>query len=123
LRVFGICATLTALAVLASVLPLGWALYGVLLLVAAGSLGLFPCYYSMSQDLSSRNMGKAAGVLSAVGWLTASPLQKVFGFVVDRTGRFDEGLAIVGLAPLLGFVCLLVIWREPEPVSVRGSGK
>jgi hypothetical protein len=29
----------------------------------------------------------------------------------------------VGLAPLLGFVCLLVIWREPEPVSVRGSGK
>lgn len=123
LRVFGICATLTSLAVLASVLPLGWALYGVLLLVAAGSLGLFPCYYSMSQDLSSRNMGKAAGVLSAVGWLTASPLQKLFGFVVDRTGRFDEGLAIVGLAPLLGFFCLLVIWREPEQCSEGGSGK
>ena len=68
-------------------------------------------------------MGKAAGVLSAVGWLTASPLQKLFGLVVDRTGRFDEGLALVGLAPLVGFVCLLVIWREPEPWVGRGSGK
>jgi ACS family hexuronate transporter-like MFS transporter len=123
LCVFGVCAILTALAVVAAVLPLGWGLYAVLLLVAAGSLGLFPCYYSMSQDLSSRNMGKAAGVLSAVGWLTASPLQKLFGLVVDRTGRFDEGLALVGLAPLVGFVCLLVIWREPEPWVGRGSGK
>jgi hypothetical protein len=29
----------------------------------------------------------------------------------------------VGLAPLVGFVCLLVIWREPEPWVGRGSGK
>jgi len=122
LRVFGVCAVCTALAVAASVLPLGRPLYGVLLLVAAGSLGLFPCYYSMSQDLSQRNMGKAAGVLSATGWLTASPLQKLFGIVVDRTGRFDEGLALAGLAPLLGFVCFLLIWRDSERVVRDGTG-
>ena len=120
LRVFGLCALCTALAVVAAMLPLGWGLYSVLLIVAAGSLGLFPCYYSMSQDLSSRNMGKAAGILSAIGWLTASPLQKLFGRVVDRTGRYDEVLAAVGLAPLLGLVFLWLLWPDQKGVERGG---
>jgi nitrate/nitrite transporter NarK len=85
-------------------------LYVVLLLVAAGSLGLFPCYYSLSQDASQRHMGKTSGLLGALGWLTASPLQKVFGRVIDKTKSYDEGLAIIGLAPLAGILLLLILW-------------
>lgn len=104
------CGLLTGLTLVAARLPLGTPLYLVLLLVAAGSLGLFPCYYSLSQDASQKHMSKTSGLLGAVGWLVASPLQKVFGRVIDRTQSFDEGLAIVGLAPLAGIVLLLVIW-------------
>jgi sugar phosphate permease len=108
--IYLICAVLTALTLAAAMLPLGKPLYLILLLVAAGSLGLFPCYYSLSQDASQKHMGKTSGLLGALGWLAASPLQKVFGRVIDRTKSFDEGLALVGLAPLAGILLLLVLW-------------
>lgn len=108
--IYVICAILTALTLVAAALPLGLPLYVVLLLIAAGSLGLFPCYYSLSQDASHQHMGKTSGLLGALGWLTASPLQKVFGRVIDRTKSYDEGLAIIGLAPLAGILLLLILW-------------
>ncbi len=116
------CGVLTAATVIASQLPLGVPLYAVLLIVAAGSLGLFPCYYSLSQDASLKHMGKTSGLLGALGWLVSSWLQKVFGRVVDETKSFDEGLAIVGLAPLLGILLLLVLWpprfsRRDDPAA------
>ena len=108
--IYFICASLTALTLVAATLPLGMPLYIVLLLIAAGSLGLFPCYYSLSQDASQKHMGKTSGLLGALGWLTASPLQKIFGRVVDETKSYDEGLAMIGLAPLLGILLLLFLW-------------
>ena len=108
--IYIVCACFTALTLVAAALPLGMPLYVVLLLVAAGSLGLFPCYYSLSQDASQRHMGKTSGLLGALGWLTASPLQKVFGRVIDKTKSYDEGLAIIGLAPLVGILLLLILW-------------
>jgi sugar phosphate permease len=112
--IFGICGVCTSLTVVAAALPAGWLLYGVLLVVAAGSLGLFPCYYSMAQDVSERHLGKASGLLGAIGWLISSPTQKWFGKVVDSTGSFDSGLAMVGLAPLLGLFLLILIWRDAD---------
>jgi sugar phosphate permease len=116
------CAVLTASTVIASQLPLGLPLYAVLLVVAAGSLGLFPCYYSLSQDASLKHMGKTSGLLGALGWLVSSWLQKVFGRVVDQTKSFDEGLALVGLAPLIGILLLLFLWpprfsRTSDPTN------
>lgn len=96
---FGVCAALTSLTFVAARLPLGWGLYSVLLIVAAGSLGLFPCYYSLSQETSERHMGKTTGLLGAFAWLVSSPMQKEFGRVVDKTHSFNEGLAWAGLAP------------------------
>ena len=116
------CAVLTAATVIAAQLPLGFPLYAVLLIVAAGSLGLFPCYYSLSQDSSLKHMGKTSGLLGALGWLVSSWLQKVFGRVVDQTKSFDEGLAIVGLAPLLGILLLLVLW-PPRFSSSADAGE
>lgn len=112
--IFGICGVCTSLTVVAAALPAGWLLYSVLLIVAAGSLGLFPCYYSMAQDISERHLGKASGLLGAIGWLISSPTQKWFGKVVDSTGSFDTGLAMVGLAPLLGLFLLILIWRDAD---------
>ncbi len=114
--VFGVCALLTSLTGLAAVLPRGWALLGVLLVVAAASLGLFPCYYSFSQELSTKHQGKVTGILGTVAWATSSPCQKFFGRLADQTGSFNEGIALAGLTPLLGYVALMLLWHEPKPV-------
>ena len=113
--VFGVCALMTSLTALAAVLPRGWALLGVLLVVAAASLGLFPCYYSFSQELSTKHQGKVTGILGTVAWATSSPCQKFFGRLADQTGSFNEGIALAGLTPLIGYVALMLLWKEPEP--------
>ena len=59
-----------------------------MLIVAAGSLGLFPCYYSLSQETSEHHMGKTTGLLGALAWLVPSPMQKEFGRLVDETHSF-----------------------------------
>jgi len=113
--VFGVCSLLAALTTVAAALPQGWLLLGVLLVVGAGTLGLFPCYYSFTQEMSSQHLGKATGLLATIAWLASSPLQKYFGRLVDQTGSFDLGLAILGWAPLVAFVTLLLLWRRDEP--------
>ncbi|HQX49537.1 MAG TPA: MFS transporter [Planctomycetaceae bacterium] len=117
LIVFGLCAAMTSLTIVASTLPLGWGLYGVLLIVAAGSLGLFPCYYSLAQETSERHMGKTAGLLGALAWLVSSPMQTVFGKVVDETHSFDKGLALAGIAPILALVALIIWWPRGSAAS------
>ena len=126
LMVFFGCSLLAALTTLAAALPAGPLLLGILLLVAAGTLGVFPCYYSFTQELSQRHMGKLTGVLSFIGWMAASPVQPLFGSVVDRTGSFDLGITLVGWSPMLGLLLFLVLWRDPKvsqlPSGVKESG-
>lgn len=105
------CAMLCALTVVAAMLPKGPLLLATLLVVGAGALGLFPCYYSFTQELSAAHIGKLSGLLAAAGWVVSSPLQKLFGWVVDVTKSYDVGLAVVGLAPLLGLLAMLLLWR------------
>ena len=107
LVVFAGCAALTALTTVVSVTPAGPLLLGLLLLIAAGSLGLFPCYYSFTQELSTRHMGKVTGLLGGWAWFVSSPLQKLFGRVVDQTGSYDAGIAVVGWPPMLALVVML----------------
>ena len=113
--VFGVCSLLAALTSVAAALPQGWPLLGVLLLVGAGTLGLFPCYYSFTQEMSPRHVGTATGLLSTIAWLASAPLQKYYGRLVDQTGSFDLGLAILGWAPLVAFLTMLLLWRRDEP--------
>lgn len=123
--VFGVCALMTSLTALAAVLPRGWALLGVLLVVAAASLALFPCYYSFSQELSHVHQGKVTGILGTAAWAAVSPLQKYFGRVVDQTGSFNEGIALAGLTPLVGVIALMLLWKEPKhaPAGVSMPAK
>lgn len=134
--VYSICALLTATSVLIPWLPAGWPLLTVLLLVGLGSLGLFPCYYSFSQELSVEHQGKVSGILGAFAWVTVSPLHWLFGMLVDQnklavaskligeskglinTGAYDPGMALSGLCPLLGVLFLSFFWDKPEPRNI-----
>jgi MFS transporter, ACS family, hexuronate transporter len=114
LATYTVCALLACLTCVAAVLPQGWLLLGTLLIVGAGTLGLFPCYYSFCQELASLNLGKATGILAFLGWIASSPVHRLFGVYVDRTGSFDVGLAMVGLAPMVGLVAMLILWPRQE---------
>jgi ACS family hexuronate transporter-like MFS transporter len=121
LLVFGACSLLAALTTAVAILPQGWLLLGVLLIVGASTLGLFPCYYSFTQELSLQHLGKAAGLLSTLAWLVSSPLQKFFGRLVDQTGSFDLGLAILGWAPFAALGAMLLLWRRDETENKRSE--
>jgi MFS transporter, ACS family, hexuronate transporter len=86
----------------------------VLFIVGAAALGLFPCYYSFTQEFGGQHVGKAAGLLSAIGWLVSAPLQKFFGRLIDRTQSFDVGIALIGWAPCVALIAMLLLWRKGE---------
>ncbi len=116
--VFAVCALLAGTSTIAAILPQGAPLLGVLLLVAAGTLGVFPCYYSFTQELTTQHMGKLTGLLSFLGWILSSPMQKLFGRLVDQTGSFDLGVAVVGWAPMIGLIAFLILWpRQSESAA------
>lgn len=123
LTVYGLCALLSALTCVAAVLPSGPLLLGILLVIGAGTLGLFPCYYSFTQEVSAAHVGKITGVLSFLGWLLPSPVHKYFGRYVDAYHSFDLGIAIVGLAPLIGLFAMLVLWPREADAPTAASAE
>jgi ACS family hexuronate transporter-like MFS transporter len=112
---------LTSLSLLIPFLSKGWLLLGVLLIIGAGALALFPCYYSFVQELSSHHVGRLTGLLSMWVWAVTSPLHKAFGWLADTTGSYDIGLVLAGLAPWLGVIAMKCLWitKSPENESLK----
>ena len=104
------CAVLAALTTTVLFLPKGWALLAVLLIVGMGALGVFPCYYALSQELTVEHQGKITGLTGVFAWAFSAPVHKYFGRLVDQTHSFDVGLAIAGWLPLLAFLALWLLW-------------
>lgn len=136
--VFTGCALCCATSILIPWLPKGPLLLAVLLVIAGGLLGLFPCYYTWSQDLSRSHQGKVIGLLGAIAWIASSPVQKYNGRVIDLLiaynrdlkakditpwiGPFDAGLAIFGCLPLIGAAILWLWWEKREsPAAVHSA--
>jgi ACS family hexuronate transporter-like MFS transporter len=124
--VFALCAMLTTLSVGAAVLPNGVVLLAVLLVIGFAALGLFPIYYSLSQELTVRHQGKLTGSLGCINWLAMSVLHELAGDSIKRTGSYSLGVALAGLAPVVGVAALVVLWgrtarpqAEPLPASVQ----
>ena len=85
-------------------------LLATLLIIGAGALALFPCYYSFTQELSPTHVGRTTGLLGLWVWAVTSPMHSLFGAIADRTKSYDLGLVIAGLAPWLGVVAMKVLW-------------
>ncbi|MBL8829028.1 MAG: MFS transporter [Planctomycetaceae bacterium] len=112
--VFLLCSLLTTLSVVISITPAGPWLMALLLLLGAGALGLFPCYYSLSQELTIRHQGKLSGLLGAVAWFSVAPLHPLFGQYVDETKSYDLGVAVAGCLPLIGCIAWALLWDMRE---------
>jgi ACS family hexuronate transporter-like MFS transporter len=108
--VFSACAAGTTLSVVAAVLPAGWPLLGVLLVIGFACLGLFPNYYSFTQELTMRHQGKVTGALGFTCWMSMSFLHELIGDMVEGTGNYSLGVACAGLLPLLGVAVLVAFW-------------
>jgi ACS family hexuronate transporter-like MFS transporter len=97
------------------------------LLVGFGSLGVFPCYYSFTQDLSERHQGKISGTLGFLAWVILAGWQWLIGQLVHATGSYTAPFVISAVFPLAGFVALSVLWGSdarpetppPPPDGVR----
>jgi ACS family hexuronate transporter-like MFS transporter len=123
LLVFSACALVTTLSLVAAVLPAGWLLLAVLLVIGFACLGLFPNYYSFSQELSIRHQGKVTGALGCICWMFMSLLHEVVGDLVERTGNYSLGVGCAGLLPLVGVAALVLFWGKsavrPQTVPVE----
>jgi ACS family hexuronate transporter-like MFS transporter len=121
--VFTLCALGTTFSLAAAVLPGGGLLIGSLLLVGFAALGLFPAYYSFSQELTVRHQGKLTGSLGCICWMSMALLHEVVGDAVERTGSYSAGVAVAGLLPLVGVAALALLWgKTPAPAVVLPAG-
>lgn len=109
---FFFCALLTTLSVIVAQLPSGWLLLALLLAIGFGSMGLFPTYYSFTQEISSRHQGKITGTLSAITWVVTAFMHNLVGKSVDETKSYANAIFYVGLAPLVACAVLALFWRE-----------
>jgi ACS family hexuronate transporter-like MFS transporter len=125
LLVFAGCALLTLLSIPVAFLDRGPLLLALLLVLGFAALGLFPNYYSFSQELTSRHQGKVTGILGFTCWMAMYPMQINVGAYVKATQSYTEAVALAGLPPLAALLVLGLFWgrREaPRPVSEPAPG-
>jgi ACS family hexuronate transporter-like MFS transporter len=120
---FTACAGLTLCAVAVAYMPTGPLLLGTLLIVGAGSLGMYPNYYSFAQEISRSHQGKVSGLLGTIAWVGSTSLQPVFGKNIDETKSYALGIVLAGLAPLLACVALWLVWprRTDQTTAITAS--
>lgn len=121
-RVYAGACVLTSLSVTLPWLGQGWLLLGTLLIIGAGALALFPCYYSFVQELSSNHVGRLTGLLSMWAWAVTSPMHKFSGWLVDTTKSYNEVMVIAGLAPWLGVIAMKFLWDRKEAPAANTAG-
>ncbi|MEO8127077.1 MAG: MFS transporter [Bryobacteraceae bacterium] len=83
---------------------------GLMMLVAAGSLGVFPCYYAFTQEISKHHVGLVTGVLSFCAWVVPSSLQRPLGAHIDRTGSYDIAFQVGAWPAIVSAVLLWIFW-------------
>ena len=123
---FSTCAVVVLLAVAVAFMPRAsgfWSpmsllMLAALLLIAAGTLGLYPNYYSFSQELTRTHQGKISGALGTIAWIGSGTMQWLVGRNIDATKSYAAGVALAGVLPILACVALWLFWpRRFHPVS------
>ncbi|MBX7210304.1 MAG: MFS transporter [Verrucomicrobiaceae bacterium] len=113
-RIFNVAAVLASLTIFIPWLDKSPLLLGLLLVIGAASLAMFPCYYSFVQELSAEHVSRLTGLFSMWVWITTSPLQSLFGWLRVRLGSYDPALALTGLTPWLGVLAMALLWDRAE---------
>jgi ACS family hexuronate transporter-like MFS transporter len=111
MTMFFVTTLLTSLCMVAAVLPASWVLLVTLCLIGFGSLGQFPIYYALTQELSARRMGRITGFLSFVTWVATALVQKPIGRWIDETGSYARVTFLAGIMPLFGLLAVVVLWN------------
>lgn len=120
--VFAVCAVLCALGGLAAAfLPAGPMLLAMLLIVGFGALGLFPNYYSFSQELSAHHQGKVSGALGCSVWLSMAPVHETVGEFVQGGGSYSMQMAIAAVLPLFGLAAIVLWWGKDKSTQPTDS--
>jgi len=109
---FTACAGMTLLAVAVAYMPTGPLLLCVLLLVGAGTLGLYPNYYAFTQELSKTHQGKISGALGTIAWIGSAIMQALVGRNIDVTKSYVTGIVMAGLMPLIACAALWLFWQR-----------
>ena len=117
----GICSLCCLGVCIVPFVPKGWPLLAILLVAGAGALGLFPMFYSFSQDISRKYQGTVTGLSGFIAWAFSGVAQIGFGALYDRTKSYDTGLIVVGLLPLLALFSLYFFWPSEEHEITVGS--
>jgi ACS family hexuronate transporter-like MFS transporter len=111
---FVVCALLTTASMFAGSLPHGGLLLASFLVIGFGSLGLFPPYYSLTQEISKKHQGLVTGTLGCITWIASSYMQEWVGNNVKATGSYGSALFFAGMVPLVGCVALLFWGSSPK---------
>lgn len=116
---FAACALLALGTLAVPFVPGGWPLWVGVFVVAFGALGLFPTYFALSQELSSKHQGKVTGTLGASAHAALAVMYPLEGLINKTTGSYDWVLGGVGVFPLFALAAMLVLWapwHEPAPL-------
>ena len=111
---FACCAALTSLGAAIPFVPSAPLMFAMLLLMAAGSLGLFPIYYSLTQELTVRHQGKVIGWLLCIAWLSTALMQSQIGRWVDQTKSYSMALILTAILPLAALLVLATLWNSAQ---------
>jgi ACS family hexuronate transporter-like MFS transporter len=115
---FAVCALLALGTLAVPFLSDGRPVQAGILLVGFASLGLFPTYFALSQELSSKHQGKVTGTLGASAHLSLAAMYQLEGWICDLTRSYEWVLGGVGIFPLFALGAILVLWppgSEPPP--------
>jgi ACS family hexuronate transporter-like MFS transporter len=108
--VFGACSALVLLSFVVAYVNAGPLLFVLLMLLGFGALGMFPVYYSFSQELTTKDQGKLTGTLGFTTWMVTAAMHPLVGGWLDETRNWSSAIALAGLPPFLGLIVLLTMW-------------
>ncbi|HMF13603.1 MAG TPA: MFS transporter [Gemmataceae bacterium] len=117
--IYAVCCLLALLSFGVAHVERGPLLFALLVLLGFGALGVFPVYYSFSQELTVKDQGRLTGTLSFTTWMVSAVMHPIVGDWLDRTKDWPTALGLAGLPPFLGLIVLLIFWGRspPEPVE------
>ncbi|HMF14962.1 MAG TPA: MFS transporter, partial [Gemmataceae bacterium] len=113
--VYSGCSLLALLSFAVAYVEPGPILLVLLMLLGFGALGVFPVYYSLSQELTVKDQGRLTGTLGFTTWMASAIMHPAVGRWLDRTQDWSTALALAGLPPILGLIVLLLFWGRATP--------